>query len=92
MSDPPTIGPSLPPHLLAARDVKGSDERIDKSMVGPQLPPTSESTSESTTLPSKASYGPCLPPGMMYPMPENIETESKDTSGYFVCINWYSVG
>ena len=91
MSDPPTIGPSLPPHLLAARDVKGSDEGIDKSMVGPQLPPTSEPTSESTTLPSKASYGPCLPPGMMYPMPKNIKTESKDTSGFFFFKNEYII-
>jgi len=77
MSDPPTIGPSLPPHLLVARDGKGSDESISKSLVGPQLPPACE----TTIPPSNASYGPCLPPGMIYgsPIPEN---ESKDTSGY----------
>ena len=72
MSDLPVIGPSLPPHLTA-RDEKESDESIvAQSLVGPQLPPTRE----SNTPPSKASYGPCLPPGMMYgpPIPEK---ESK---------------
>ena len=53
MSDLPVIGPSLPPHLTA-RDEKESDESIvAQSLVGPQLPPTRESTAP----PSKASYG-----------------------------------
>ncbi|XP_065888128.1 GPALPP motifs-containing protein 1-like isoform X2 [Dysidea avara] len=75
MSDLPVIGPSLPPHLTA-RDEKESDESIvAQSLVGPQLPPTRE----SNTPPSKASYGPCLPPGMMYgpPIPEK---ETNDES------------
>ena len=65
MSNPSMIGPSLPPHLTAARSTKsdeGSDESSPQPVIGPQPPSTDEKKESS----NKASYGPSLPPGMTY--------------------------
>ena len=75
MSNSMLIGPSLPPHLTAARRTKsdeGSDESSPQPVIGPQPPSTDEKKESS----SKASYGLSLPPGI----PEG----SKDISVYFV--------
>ena len=71
------MGPSLPPHLIAARSTK-SDESSPQPVVGPQPPPTDEKKQSS----SKTSYGPSLPPGMTYG--PSIPEDSKDISVYFV--------
>ena len=81
MSNPSMIGPSLPPHLTAARSTKldeGSDESSPQPVIGPQPPSTDEKKQSS----SKASYGPSLPPGMTYG--PSIPEDSKDISVYFV--------
>ena len=79
MSNPSMIGPSLPPHLTAARSTK-SDESSPQAeaVIGPQPPSTDEKKESS----SKASYGPSLPPGMTYG--PSIPEESKNISVYFV--------
>ena len=75
MSKPSMIGPSLPPHLSAARSTKSDDEpqvspRVSPQVViGPQTPSTDEEA-------NKASYGPSLPPGMTYD--PSIPEDSKD--------------
>ena len=76
MSNPSMIGPSLPPHLIAARSTTSDDDSRD-AVIGPQLPSTNPS--------SKASYGPSLPPGMIYG--PSIPEDSKDISVYFVYKN-----
>ena len=73
MSNPSMIGPSLPPHLIAAT----SDDDSQEAVIGPQLPSTNSS--------SKASYGPSLPPGMTYG--PSIPEDSKDISVNFVLKN-----
>jgi len=85
MSDPPIIGPSLPLRLLAAREE--DESHVDKAPVGPQLPPTRESATPS----SKASYGPSLPPGMMYgpSVPETTQMTSKNIFRFVVYV-WYA--
>ena len=40
MSNPSMIGPSLPPHLAAAKSAQTNDE--SQTVIGPQLPPTDE--------------------------------------------------
>ena len=77
MSNPSMIGPSLPPHLTAARSTK-SDEFSPQPVIDPQPPSTDEKKESS----SKASYGPSLPPGMTYG--PSIPEDSKDISVYFV--------
>ena len=77
MSNPSMIGPSLPPHLTAARSTKSdeeSDEFSPQAVIGPQPPSTDEKKGSS----SKASYGPSLPPGMTYD--PSIPEDSKDIS------------
>ena len=75
MSNPSMIGPSLPPHLIAARSTTSDDDDSQDAVnIGPQLPPTTSS--------SKASYGPSLPPGMTYG--PSIPEDGKNISVYFV--------
>jgi len=66
MSNPSMIGPSLPPHLVAARSGKSSDESKDEPVIGPSIGPQLPSTKEGVEFSSKTSYGPSLPPGMIY--------------------------
>ena len=78
------IGPSLPPHLTAARSTK-SDESSPQAVIGLQPPSTDEKKGSS----SKASYGPSLPPGMTYG--PSIPEDSKDISVYFVLQNIFGL-
>ena len=79
MSKPSMIGPSLPPHLSAAKSTKSDDE--PQVVNGPQTPSTDEEA-------SKASYGPSLPPGMTYD--PSIPEDSKDISVDFIWITKFN--